>query len=279
MPKHEAMSEREARRATKHAAGRKGRSRLLSTRGAVVVGAFTAVTCAAVAGTAQAAGAPASASASVPRTAPATAGKTSSSTPATTYTVKRGDTLIGIARSQKVTAGWRAIASANKISSPYIIHPHQVLDLPTGSAAKPSSTATTSATTATTATTSTTATTPATATKSAASTPTYTDNLDGWIKHSLAIMSQDGIPGSYDGIYRNIIRESAGNPSAINLWDSNAAAGTPSIGLLQVIQPTFDTYHVLGTSSNIYDPVANITAACNYAYHVYGSIDNVNGPY
>ena len=55
--------------------------------------------------------------------------------------------------------------------------------------------------------------------------------------------------------------------------------GIPSKGLLQVIQPTFDAYHVPGTSSNIYDPVANITAACNYACHVYGSIDNVNCAY
>jgi len=88
-----------------------------------------------------------------------------------------------------------------------------------------------------------------------------------------------GIRGTYDGIYRNIMRESSGNPAAINNWDSNAAAGTPSKGLLQVIDPTFEAYHVAGTSTDSYDPVANITAACNYAAAVYGSIDNVNGPY
>ena len=107
----------------------------------------------------------------------------------------------------------------------------------------------------------------------------YPNNLDGWIRHARAIMAVHGIPGTYNGIYRNIIRESSGNPNAINLWDSNAAAGTPSKGLLQTIQPTFNAYHVAGTSWNIYDPVANITAACNYAWHLYGSIDNVNGPY
>jgi hypothetical protein len=107
----------------------------------------------------------------------------------------------------------------------------------------------------------------------------YANNLDGWIKESLSVMAQHGIPGTYDGIYRNIIRESSGNPQAINLTDSNAAAGIPSKGLLQVIDPTFDAYHVSGTSSNIYDPVANITAACNYAAARYGSIDNVNSAY
>ncbi|MCQ4079473.1 transglycosylase SLT domain-containing protein [Streptomyces sp. RB6PN25] len=108
---------------------------------------------------------------------------------------------------------------------------------------------------------------------------TYADNLDGWIEHALAIMQQNGIPGTYDGIYRNIMRESSGNPDAVNNWDSNAAAGTPSEGLLQVIQPTFDAYHVAGTSWNITDPVANIVAACNYAAHKYGSIDNVYSAY
>lgn len=107
----------------------------------------------------------------------------------------------------------------------------------------------------------------------------YTDDLDGWIKESLAIMAQQGIPGSYDGIYRNIMRESSGNPMAINNWDINAVNGTPSKGLLQVIQPTFDAYHVPGTSMDIYDPVANITAACNYAAATYGSMDNVFGAY
>ncbi|MCC3769149.1 transglycosylase SLT domain-containing protein [Streptomyces sp. UNOC14_S4] len=107
----------------------------------------------------------------------------------------------------------------------------------------------------------------------------YANNLDGWIREALDIMSAHGIPGSYDGIHRNIMRESTGNPNAINNWDSNAAAGIPSKGLLQVIDPTFKAYHVEGTSWNIYDPVANIVAACNYAAKTYGSMDNVNSAY
>ncbi|MFJ9036620.1 transglycosylase SLT domain-containing protein [Streptomyces sp. NPDC102406] len=117
------------------------------------------------------------------------------------------------------------------------------------------------------------------ASRAAARTPVYANNLDGWIKQSLDIMRAKGIPGSYDGLYRNIMRESTGNPNAMNGWDINAQNGTPSIGLLQVIQPTFDAYHVDGTSTNIYDPVANITAAANYAAATYGSIDNVDSAY
>ncbi|AIA07568.1 transglycosylase SLT domain-containing protein [Streptomyces noursei] len=107
----------------------------------------------------------------------------------------------------------------------------------------------------------------------------YTDNLDGWIRQSLDIMKSKGIPGSYEGLHRNIMRESSGNPNAVNGWDVNAQNGIPSKGLLQVIQPTFDTYHVAGTADKLTDPVANITAAANYAAHRYGSIDNVNSAY
>ncbi|WHM39412.1 transglycosylase SLT domain-containing protein [Streptomyces sp. BPTC-684] len=119
----------------------------------------------------------------------------------------------------------------------------------------------------------------AAASRSAARKPVYANNLDGWIKQSLDIMKSKGIPGSYNGLYRNIMRESTGNPNAINGWDINAVNGVPSKGLLQVIQPTFNAYHVPGTSWNIYDPVANITATANYAADKYGSMDNVNGAY
>ncbi|MFI0809574.1 transglycosylase SLT domain-containing protein [Streptomyces echinatus] len=108
---------------------------------------------------------------------------------------------------------------------------------------------------------------------------TYANNLDGWIRQALDIMKTKGIPGSYHGLHKNIMRESSGNPMAINNWDINAINGIPSKGLLQVIPPTFSAYHVPGTSWNIYDPVANITAAANYAADKYGSIDNVNSAY
>ncbi|GHG54133.1 transglycosylase SLT domain-containing protein [Streptomyces griseocarneus] len=107
----------------------------------------------------------------------------------------------------------------------------------------------------------------------------YADNLDGWISESLDVLRAKGIPASYEGIKRNIMRESTGNPRAINDWDVNAVNGVPSKGLLQIIDPTFKAYHVEGTSWDIYDPVANITASCNYAADKYGSMDNVNSAY
>ncbi|NXY98956.1 transglycosylase SLT domain-containing protein [Streptomyces sp. BR123] len=117
------------------------------------------------------------------------------------------------------------------------------------------------------------------ASRAAARKPVFANNLDGWIKEALFIMKKEGIPGTYAGIHKNVMRESSGNPMAINNWDINAKNGVPSKGLLQVIYPTFKAYHVPGTKFDQYDPVANIVAACNYAADRYGTIDNVNSAY
>jgi hypothetical protein len=39
---------------------------------------------------------------------------------------------------------------------------------------------------------------------------------------------------------------------------------------LQTIGSTFAEYHIAGTSENIFNPLANLAAAINYAKHVYG---------
>lgn len=95
-------------------------------------------------------------------------------------------------------------------------------------------------------------------------------DLGAWIAAALAIT---GTPGSWAGPLRVLVmRESGGNPHAINLYDSNARAGIPSQGLAQVIPPTFMAYHQAGTSWNIQDPIANLAAAINYIKGRYGSI-------
>lgn len=68
--------------------------------------------------------------------------------------------------------------------------------------------------------------------------------------------------------------ESNGNPNAINNWDINAKNGTPSKGLLQVIDPTFRQYAMPGFNSNIFDPLSNILASIRYALSRYGSLTN-----
>ena len=71
--------------------------------------------------------------------------------------------------------------------------------------------------------------------------------------------------------------ESSFNPSAINLSDSNAAAGDPSKGIMQLISTTFSEYHQPGTSPNIFEPVANIAAGINYIKGRYGNPGDVPG--
>ncbi|WP_200300658.1 transglycosylase SLT domain-containing protein [Streptomyces adelaidensis] len=205
---------------------------------------------------------------SAPQSAPTVTGPKS-----LTYTVVSGDTLSSIARKHGTSGGWQRLYQDNRAAvgdDPRLIHPGLKLKVRSTKSAKPAKASTTSTASTTTSEASTT---------TQAALKTYTNDLDGWIRESLDIMAQKGIPGSYDGIHRNIMRESSGNPQAINNWDSNAAAGTPSKGLLQVIDPTFAAYHVSGTPYDPYDPVANITAACNYAAARYGSIDNVFGAY
>lgn len=72
------------------------------------------------------------------------------------------------------------------------------------------------------------------------------------------------------------MRESGGNPRAINLWDINAKRGTPSKGLFQTIDPTFNRYKLPGMD-DIWNPVHNAVAAIRYIIARYGTVFNVPG--
>ncbi|MBA5222217.1 phage tail tape measure protein [Streptomyces griseoaurantiacus] len=88
--------------------------------------------------------------------------------------------------------------------------------------------------------------------------------------------------GWQDTVLRRMNQESGGDPNVVNKWDSNWKAGHPSVGLMQVIGPTFAAYagshrntgpFKYGTSVN---PNANIHAGLNYAQHQYGSLSALN---
>ena len=86
------------------------------------------------------------------------------------------------------------------------------------------------------------------------------------------ILESKGLSKSFaDSLLRRMNQESGGDPRAINNWDSNASAGTPSKGLMQVIDPTFQAYKDPGYD-DIWDPEANIRASINYAIARYGSL-------
>lgn len=98
----------------------------------------------------------------------------------------------------------------------------------------------------------------------------------GVVLHALELLGQS--PGLLPNVLSRMQRESGGNPTIVNLWDSNAQRGTPSVGLMQVIGPTFRAYagpfagtgpFLYGTSTN---PAANVYAGLNYALHRYPSL-------
>src|SRR5699024_4176426 len=65
--------------------------------------------------------------------------------------------------------------------------------------------------------------------------------------------------------------ESNGNPRAINNWDINAKRGTPSKGLMQVIDPTFAAYKMPGYNNSRH-PLDDVLATNRYAIYRFGSL-------
>jgi SLT domain-containing protein len=72
------------------------------------------------------------------------------------------------------------------------------------------------------------------------------------------------------------MHESSGNPRAINTWDSNAKAGHPSKGLMQMIDTTFAAHAIKG-HKDIWNPVDNIISSVRYTESRYGSLGNAPG--
>ncbi|MER7482806.1 hypothetical protein ABTX60_35085 [Streptomyces sp. NPDC126510] len=100
-----------------------------------------------------------------------------------------------------------------------------------------------------------------------------------WRPTVLQALSMTGNPASYaDLTLRRMNQESGGNPTIVNKWDSNWQAGHPSVGLMQVIGPTFRSHagkmrnvgpFSYGVSTN---PLANIYSSMRYAMAAYGSL-------
>src|SRR5699024_11601428 len=66
------------------------------------------------------------------------------------------------------------------------------------------------------------------------------------IKHAAKMMNVNLDQNGLSAVLRRINQESGGSETVTNNWDSNAAAGHPSTGLLQYIQPTFNAWKVQG---------------------------------
>ncbi|WP_433266451.1 transglycosylase SLT domain-containing protein [Actinosynnema sp. CS-041913] len=104
-------------------------------------------------------------------------------------------------------------------------------------------------------------------------------NVEQWIREAIKILQANGIPvteENIDEIWTIIEKESGGNPHALNDWDSNAAKGTPSKGLMQCIDPTFQA-HKLAGHDDIWNPVDNIIAGVRYTFSRYGGFEGHPG--
>jgi len=99
-------------------------------------------------------------------------------------------------------------------------------------------------------------------------------DVTSWLTTAMGITGTDM---SYLPALQSIaMHESGGDPNSINLWDSNAKAGHPSQGLMQMIPETFNTYAMKGMN-NILNPIDNAVSAIKYMIARYGSIANVPG--
>ncbi|MDV8006742.1 transglycosylase SLT domain-containing protein [Rhodococcus sp. IEGM 1318] len=97
-----------------------------------------------------------------------------------------------------------------------------------------------------------------------------------WRSTVEAVLLGTGRSPSLAGItVQQIQIESGGDPNAFNNWDINAQNGTPSIGLIQVIKPTFDAYMDARYPGGQADPAPNIAAAFNYVDDEYGGASNI----
>lgn len=82
------------------------------------------------------------------------------------------------------------------------------------------------------------------------------------IRKAASMMGVHPSAADIANIERVIQHESGGNAKAINNWDSNAKAGTPSKGILQFIDPTFNHYAMKG-HKNIYSDLDQLLAMFN----------------
>lgn len=99
-------------------------------------------------------------------------------------------------------------------------------------------------------------------------------NVTTWIAAAIQLT---GVPTTWANDLATIaIHESGGNPAAVNKTDSNAAAGHPSQGLMQMIPGTF-LAHALPGHTNILNPVDNAASAIRYIQGRYGTVFQVPG--
>jgi len=187
-----------------------------------------------------------------------------------THTVQRGETLSSIASRYGTTVS--SLARQNGVRDPHRLDAGERLRLPgkAGAPSRPSGDHASIPLRKRAAT---------VALPGAGGRPSGNGRVGQWIQEAKQILVEHGVPAhkiNERAIATMIRHESSGNPRAINRWDINARRGTPSMGIMQTIRPTFERFKLPGLN-DIMNPVHNIVAAVRYAFNRYGSLENVPG--
>lgn len=95
---------------------------------------------------------------------------------------------------------------------------------------------------------------------------------DKFIIEALRLSGHHATPVEIKYARALVNQESSFHAGQVNRWDSNAAAGYPSKGWAQVINPTFQHYRVRG-HGDIWNPIDNLVAGIRYADARYGNLD------
>jgi hypothetical protein len=111
------------------------------------------------------------------------------------------------------------------------------------------------------------------------SVPATGAGVEQWRGVGLAALTAEGQAVSNIGrLLYQMQTESGGNPNAVNRSDINWQKGTPSVGLMQVIGPTYQHYKdprfdaaPFSYGASI-DPMSNIAASIRYTLGAYGSL-------
>lgn len=109
-------------------------------------------------------------------------------------------------------------------------------------------------------------------------------DVDQWITDGFKFGNAfDDTAANHAAMKSRVMQESGGNPEAVNDWDINAQNGTPSKGLVQIIETTWEAWRKkYGADAGPFDdnwdnPVKSVAVSSRYMKGEYGEVVGANG--
>lgn len=106
------------------------------------------------------------------------------------------------------------------------------------------------------------------------------EQVKKWVRQGLPMGGAfPATSSNVDKMAGRAMQESTGDPNAINRWDANWLRGTPSKGLFQIIEPTWNSHSggIGSFDANWNDPVKSTAVASRYMKSRYGRIMGASG--